>query len=632
MESVIIEYSPTKGNLKTRRSNPPDSIISNIISTWNKQSLTGFSKKPFKFHIVLHAYKECMKDVNPSYGFSQDKLKHTPNSILQPLPIIHLTDADLFEKDNVCRWKKIIDSSIWNHYIIYEKENFITNLKEAIIQIGKCYDEERYSLSVAQEYCDFYARMVEQSHLYENSAHAQLSPFLFHSEKEMKAKIEDYWKKEHSVSLHTMHKYRWRFLLLDDKSIEPMSEVNEQKCEICKLQIIAQDLALLGFTEDTIWYRTFDFQPIRSLTGGRVLDEENRIIEKDKAGNYIEPIIQCGKVKDGVFQTNVTDKTKFTASEMPAEPKDIQIVIDCVKHVDAAQYCLQKYKYEIVLLDYLLDKDRINKKQEYGYQLLEKLYEWHKIQRKGSMSSLQKDLYIPGPNKRFHFMFTSAFTTAVHERMLEKGFAKSERGLWYIGDGACPTNTPYLFSYQLMLLMRHRVKDLRKENEGNQLTIIDLLEHIYVEKGKAGTEETRQKAHDHFNHVLFMRDKYKRLEKDFSKTDEDYLKDNNDDAKYIMEKMRSSLFVQSAFKVVHHFSGAFFEHLQHLVYLTAFGTIRQWQDMWEEYVFVNKELCDYDKFVDEEAEKDKEGNDEKRGKAISDAIREYIINLKENNY
>ena len=51
--------------------------------------------------------------------------------------------------------------------------------------------------------------------------------------------------------------------------------------------------------------------------------------------------------------------------------------------------------------------------------------------------------------------------------------------------------------------------------------------------------------------------------------------------------------------------------------------------MWEEYVFVNKELYDYDGFVNE---KDKNGKERKRGKAISDAIREYIINLKENNY
>ena len=90
--------------------------------------------------------------------------------------------------------------------------------------------------------------------------------------------------------------------------------------------------------------------------------------------------------------------------------------------------------------------------------------------------------------------------------------------------------------------------------------------------------------------------------------------------------MKSSLLVYSAFKVVHHFSEAFFDHLQHLVYLTAFGTIRQWQDMWEEYVFVYKELYDYDNYA-----VDNEGKKQDRGKKICNAIKEYIINLKENS-
>lgn len=92
--------------------------------------------------------------------------------------------------------------------------------------------------------------------------------------------------------------------------------------------------------------------------------------------------------------------------------------------------------------------------------------------------------------------------------------------------------------------------------------------------------------------------------------------------------MKSSLLIYSAFKVVHHFSEAFFDHLQHLVYLTAFGTIRQWQDMWEEYVFVYKELYDYDNYV---VEYDEDKSIIKRGKMICNAIKEYIINLKENS-
>ena len=124
-----------------------------------------------------------------------------------------------------------------------------------------------------------------------------------------------------------------------------------------------------------------------------------------------------------------------------------------------------------------------------------------------------------------------------------------------------------------------------------------------------------------------MREKYKRLEKDLEKNDEKELKESPNNAKKVMD-MKSSLLVWSAFKVVHHFSGAFFDHLQHLVYLTAFGTVRQWQEMWEEYVFVHKELCEYDRIV---VEKDNQGKVIKRGSRISDAIHSYIIKLKENS-
>lgn len=624
MYSVKINYCPTNGELSLAAKGPSKPMIINIINAWKKDPLIALSKDPFHFLIVLQTYQECIKDFDPNYSFAQDELVYSTNS--EFLPLIHIVDEDLFNKNDVCRWKKIVDSSIWNQYIVYEESSIINNLKKVVVKIGKYYDEGRYSLSVAYEYGDFYARMVKQSHLYDGSVHNDLSPFLFHSEKEMETKIKCYdnpLKKHTDITLQTLCQYRWRFLLLDDKSIEPMSGPNNQKINTCKLQLISHNLSLLGFDEDNIWFRVFDFQPVRLAMEGHVL-EGNRIIENDKAGNPIEPLIQFGRVKNGAFKTNVTGKTKFTACENPSSTKDIQIVIDCVKHVDAAQYCLQKYKYEIILLDYLLDKDIINCEQEYGYQLLEKLYEWHKLEE-DEFAVSEKKMYVPGPNKRFHFMFTSAFTTAVHERMLEQGFAKSERGLWYIGDGACPTNTPYLFAYQLLLLMRHRIKDLRKDNEGSQLTIIDLLEQIYVEKGEAGTERTRQKAHDHFNHLLFMRDKYKRLENDFSKLDEGYLKENGSDANFILKKMRSSLLVQSAFKVVHHFSGAFFDHLQHLVYLTAFGTIRQSDEMDIELNNVYKELIEYDDIISKV-----DGERTNRGCAVCDAIRNYIVELENN--
>ena len=36
--------------------------------------------------------------------------------------------------------------------------------------------------------------------------------------------------------------------------------------------------------------------------------------------------------------------------------------------------------------------------------------------------------------------------------------------------------------------------------------------------------------------------------------------------------------------------GGLLEHLTQLVYLTAFGTVRQWPEMWEEYQFIKSVL------------------------------------------
>jgi hypothetical protein len=648
----------------------------------------------FKFRLVFHGAQElCSGHWQAEQDFLLD-----PNTKVEPYPIIHLTTFDIFEHDipklPTKRYRKIMDSSIWNYYVplevvekdaagnvkrdkddkpIWKYDNNYELLEAVLKEIAQNTQNHLYELAVTHEFADLNARLVGQSVL--NGTHNIISPFLFHSEKEMRGFIKSYEEKNRKtlplpsanmpnqagaifgvddrpdvptalpqaqepassdktdVQLDTIRKFRWRFLLLDDKSIDRMTRANDKSTpvDICKLKILARNLTRLGFDEDKIWFRVIDFKELRqSKNQNRIIDEKTQKIIHEIA--KLDPQIKIlGKVTNGSFDP-ITNK--YSNAQTPNGVEDIQIVIDCVKHVDAAQYCLQKYKYEIVLLDYLLDKDKIASQQEYGFQLLEELNAWHNDKQEHcrnnnpELESIDK-IYVPGPNNRFFFMFTSAFTTAVHERLLAEGFAKSERGLWYIGDGACPTNTPCLFSYQLMLLMRHRIKDIRKSSEGESMSIIDLLEKIYVEKGKAGTEEIRQKAHEHFNHVLFMREKYKRLEKDFSKVDEDWLRHHPNDAEYILNKMKSSLLVQSAFKVVHHFSGAFFEHLQHLVYLTAFGTLRQWQDMWEEYVFVNKELYDYDGFVNE---KDENGKERKRGKAISDAIREYIINLKENNY
>lgn len=597
------------------------------------------------FNLVFHSAYNLYLDIR--WQASQNELKMDKQKTLC-IPIIHLTIFDLFSNEKVTeflvpkRFKKIIDSSIWNYYVPLEvfKENdqgnpiwvysdnyslFIKALKEIALNEGL----HLYDLIICREYADLHARILEQSFL--EGSHKVVSPFLFHSENEMKEKLRkivfEKKKDEKQNVLEDLKKYKWRFLLLDDKSVNRITGVNDQKVDICKLQIIYNNLhRILGFSKNKIWCRILNFEQVRDGNNEcRIIDKKNHlIIENDKNCDKVK--IDNGRVENGCFDSKSGKFQPANNNTLTCE-KDIQIIIDCVKHVDAAEYCIQKYRYDIVLIDYLLDKDKIKDehKQEYGYYLLKNLYQ---VYRENQNEEIKDKIKI-GLKNHLAIMFISAFTTAVHERLLEMGFGRFERGLWFIGDSACPTNTPYLFSYLLLKLMSQRIKGLKNGSEGQLFTIIDLLEKIYVKAGNSGIESVRKEANYHFNHLLFMRAKYKKLMNVLDEKEEKDLKEHYNESQYIanyLMNMKSSLLVYSAFKVVHHFSEAFFDHLQHLVYLTAFGTIRQWQDMWEEYVFVYKELYDYDNYA-----VDNEGKKQDRGKKICNAIKEYIINLKENS-
>ena len=61
--------------------------------------------------------------------------------------------------------------------------------------------------------------------------------------------------------------------------------------------------------------------------------------------------------------------------------------------------------------------------------------------------------------------------------------------------------------------------------------------------------------------------------------------------------------------------GTMLEHLLQLVHLTAFGTVRQWPEIWEEYQFFTRTVNDSHKY------KNLMGN-------ITESIEEHIIDLK----
>jgi hypothetical protein len=256
--------------------------------------------------------------------------------------------------------------------------------------------------------------------------------------------------------------------------------------------------------------------------------------------------------------------------------KDI-IQIDCVTTIDDAKKALEAKKYEIVLLDYLLgNRGNSTSEREYGFELLKSIK--NTICPNNTIIENENERpfeFKMGPNNRLFFMFISAFTTAVNERLLSEGWLRSEP-YWYIGEGACPVNTPYLFQYRLLHIMEKRMKDMglskmlyvnRNDFEKSYIKT-NIIDVIYAHSDK----NVRQSANEHFNDILSLLYNYKNL-----------LVDTHN-ASNPFDSPESTL--ATALVMKNAYIGGLLEHLTQLVYLTAFGTVRQWPEMWEEYQFL----------------------------------------------
>jgi hypothetical protein len=223
---------------------------------------------------------------------------------------------------------------------------------------------------------------------------------------------------------------------------------------------------------------------------------------------------------------------------------------------------------------------------DYGYILLSYI--------KKACAASNNSIKI-GPQNKLFFMFISAFTTAVEERLTREGLLRDE-DWWLIGEGACPTNTPELFKYRLIHLMERRldqtgIKDLSIKN------ILSEVKGIYQVEGEEKTakiESVRQKAYNKYHKILGFHYDYSVLR------DQD---------------KGCSVLVDSFLKKQVHL-GAMLEHLLQLVHLTAFGTVRQWPEIWEEYKFFTRTV------------NDKEQGIKGLMKDITECIEKYIIDLK----
>ena len=489
------------------------------------------------------SYKELAQIQNKNIIYDLVKQREANSAIKKGkrYPIIHKLPFSLSVCDIKC--KNILDSSIWNYSIDVTQQDWKSKERIILEEISENKDSDYYDLTIAEEYADFNARLLKEANL--NGEHGKyVSPFLFHSEWNMREKLWQYSPNINIVGgkrcddkkkalFDSLLKYKWRFLLVDDK------------CGSSKLSKFGNKDIKSALSKDIIIKKN-----LSNLFGSNFIKDRS---DDDKPGIYI----------------------------------------DCAKSVNEALNMLSKNKYEIILLDYLLDN-------EFGHQLLQNVTKDNKGEK------FCEDNYKLGPHNCVYFSFISAFTSAVNERLLAEGLHKSQ-DFWHIADGACPTNTPYLFLYNLLHLMKKRLDDMGLE----KLTIPNykenkedfeechikskIIDEIFISDDTAREENTsvRQRANDKFNKVLSLLYHYKNLLKDTHNPGNIFESEESVLATDFIEKNPDL--------------GGFLEHLMQLVYLTAYGTVRQWPEMWEEYQFIKTVV------------------------GVQKNIENYILSLKNNN-
>lgn len=542
---------------------PNDNEYLSLVNKIN-ELLSGIKieSKPGEYlvHLLIHHKEEIElyeKDTSKYvYVYGQNYFNKSQSFY----PIIHVCDADITFLTEKYRYSAIVDNSIWNYFVQINNESSQKQLSDAVQSIANNTSGHLYDLVVARELAELNARLTCDSYIIrfdKFKGHGDyVSPFVFHSEQNAKQMIEREFcqnKKNENKKIDLIKNYYWRFLLVDDKAKTPMSSFFDSDEELdglpynCKLTIIKRNLQ-----------RYFD-------VGVRSNDDDgqsghNIIIE------YVESI------EEAMEKISVS---KNNEKENKCEGK----------------------QYDIILLDYLIDQ---NNKRQYGYELLKKIQQ-DQMENAENENDL-KYAVAPHRHKRLYCMFISAYTSAVHDRLLAEGLHLSEP-YWFINSGACPTNTPQLFLYNLLKLMDKRIEDSGIPKLTPQ-GIYNLMESIFI------TENVRKAASEKYHEVLSLQYHYRGV----LSCVKDYDKDNPFDT--------TGSVLMSDFVFQNGNLGGLLEHMGQMIHLVAYGTIRQWPEMWEEYVYFRSQF--------EEQCKKVESNIPglKNREALYKAIEKYILELK----
>ncbi len=519
--------------------------------------------------LIRHA--EPRASIPPYALFHQTLFSYVKREVF---PIVHVLRNVGFD-DIPYRFCRITDSSIWNYCIRFNSgkgsyESLADSFKDIIKEIKHNKHLGLYDLAIAQEYADLNARLTKQAYISYGYAdlrekllkeaatgssgnHGDLiAPFLFHSEHEMKRWLED--EKDQLKPL--VRKYKWRFLLVDDKI-----DKEDQKGQLSS----ANDES--------------------KLTKCEILEDRIHSIFADPSKQKEGLTCKTFVYKEPVYNTSWVDENQGNDTN--------DIIIVCVENIEDAKTLMKKYEFDIILIDYLLAN--VNDEQEYGYSLLKSIHD-SCITETDKVQKLRNKGYRIGPQGKYFFMFISAFTTAISERLNVLGLSRND-DIWEIGEGACPTNTPELFKYRLVHLMERRLHQtgiIELSDDSILKTVRSIFDSKQIE-AKDRIKSIREKAYNEYNRILGFRYDY-----------------------YLLRKHdMGSRLVGSFLKDKVH-TGAMLEHLFQLVHLTAFGTVRQWPEIWEEYQYFVRSL-----YIP-----DSDSANRELLSLLSNSIEKYIIDLK----
>lgn len=588
-----------------------------------------------------------------TFEYNSERLeKHgniTDRSELMPkknfkLPVLHWSMYDLFMINEFSlgaiyyrpRYIKYLDSSIWNYFfpifVLKEqctgKEKWIYNrnidrIEYILESIWRNSNHNLYRFANTYEYYELNNRLISEAYL-DDRGHAQaVSPFVFHSEYEMREELtqrllKKVREKEKKVTTGGDEAksftcgVKWRILLLDDYANRPLKESGK----------VLNDSMSKG--------ETMEEERLNSRTKSENITGKLKIIVDDLRTKGVVDVVYCCPTKEQIeirYGNRHSEKCELNPWDWKdvngydvQEYADPDIAIVCAVNVKQALQLLAIQRYDIVLLDYLLDCRADKKGREYSYSLLKLIYgKYNGIIDRSLNESLGIDLEIVedintkdliGPNSRLYFMHISAFVNAIQERLQEQHLLRSEP-FWHIARGACPTNTPELFLYYLYRAMEKRYESIMMQDDQYVGSLIDFLNEVF-------SNNPRMQCVNKFNTLLNLRAQYNRIKNDVYKEECELLNMKTGDELIngcSPLDCRSSRLICSIFKDILYYGNSFWEHLQHLIYLIAYGTIRQWTEMWEEYTFIKPRLM----------------LSEKKGKKVCKAIEGYIIALKSNS-